>query len=120
MFALSGAAVPVLALAAWLAAPVAAHAADAAAAGAAADVAADVAPDGSQDIIVSAERRATSLQSTALAISVMSSETLERANVPDITNLNGQVSGLPVTRTGGRETTPTIRGIGANTPENTG
>ena len=72
------------------------------------------------DIIVTAERRSTNLQKTALAISVVPAAKLDRANIRDISDLNGFAPGLTVTKTGGRETTPAIRGIGASTPENTG
>lgn len=72
------------------------------------------------DIVVTAERRNTNLQRTPLAISVLPATQLDRANIHDITDLNGAVPGLTINKTGGRETTPTIRGIGSGTPENTG
>jgi iron complex outermembrane receptor protein len=72
------------------------------------------------DIVVTAEHRKSSLQSTALAISVLPAATLDRANIQNISDLSGYAPGLTITKTGGIETTPAIRGIGANTPENTG
>jgi iron complex outermembrane receptor protein len=71
------------------------------------------------DIIVTAERREVNLQSAALSVSALTADTLEEANVTEITGLNGLVPGLVVARSGGGERMISIRGIGSETPENT-
>ncbi|HZU64809.1 MAG TPA: TonB-dependent receptor [Novosphingobium sp.] len=78
------------------------------------------APAAQGDILVTAERRSSKLQSTALAITVLPSNILDSANVQDVTDLSGMAPGLTVRKTGGRETVPSIRGIGSGTPENPG
>lgn len=80
------------------------------------------APASSADVVtvtVTATRRSTNLQKTPLAITYLSADTIDKSNGSDITVLNGMVPGLKITSTAGRETVPTIRGIGSATPENT-
>lgn len=70
-------------------------------------------------VVVTAERREVDLQQAPLAVSSISSETLEQGNITDITGLNGLVPGLVVAKSGGAERIIAIRGIGSETPENT-
>jgi iron complex outermembrane receptor protein len=84
-----------------------------------AQVAASDEADQLGDIIVTAERREVNLQSAALSVSALTADTLEEANVTEITGLNGLVPGLVVARSGGGERMISIRGIGSETPENT-
>jgi iron complex outermembrane receptor protein len=84
---------------------------------AAADV---VAPDRApiEEIRVTAERRSTDLQKTALALTVISPEALDKSNITELAGLNGRVPGLEITKSSGFETIVTLRGVGSETPEN--
>ena len=73
---------------------------------------------GVEEITVTAERRATNVQKTPLAISVISQDSLDKSNVNDVADVNGLVPGLEVTKSSGFETMVTIRGVGSETPEN--
>ncbi|WP_236711394.1 TonB-dependent receptor [Novosphingobium barchaimii] len=114
--------VSVLAL---LAATCPAHAwADEAAASGEAE-AADAAADGAggsggglQEIVVSAERTNVTLQKASLSVSAVTDDTLKKANITEITGLNGSVPGLVIAKSGGGERNISIRGIGTATPEN--
>jgi iron complex outermembrane receptor protein len=75
---------------------------------------------GLQEIIVTAERRTTNIQKTALAITAIQATTLEKANVNQLVDINGRVPSLTITPSSGYETIVTIRGIGYETPENEG
>ena len=83
------------------------------------DAPATAAPADVVTVTVTATRRSTNLQKTPLAITYLSADTIDKSNSSDITVLNGMVPGLKITSTAGRETVPTIRGIGSATPENT-
>ena len=83
--------------------------------------AADVtAPDRApiEEIHVTAERRSTDLQKTALAVTAIAPEALDKSNVTELAGLNGMVPGLEITKSSGFETIVTIRGVGSETPEN--
>src|SRR5208282_4530658 len=69
-------------------------------------------------ITVTAERRATDIQTTPLAITAISGDTLEKSNVVRLSDINGLVPSLQVTSSAGFETVVTIRGVGLETPEN--
>lgn len=71
-------------------------------------------------VVVTAQKQKTNLQKTALAVSVVSGDALDKGNVSSLYGISGSVPSLTITKTGGRETVPTIRGIGSATPENTG
>jgi iron complex outermembrane receptor protein len=71
-----------------------------------------------EEILVTAERRSTDLQKTALALTAISPETLDKSNITDLAGLNGMVPGLEITKSSGFETIVTIRGVGSETPEN--
>lgn len=63
---------------------------------------ADAAPDrsGIQDIIVTAERRETSLQKTPMAVVAVTGEQLQRSGVSEAQDLNKLVPGLKIGQTG--------------------
>lgn len=74
--------------------------------------------DASGEIIVTAERRATDLQKTAIAISAFTPERLEERNITSVRDLAGQVPNLFVARTSISHTTQTfsLRGVGESDP----
>ncbi|WP_367347703.1 TonB-dependent receptor [Sphingobium yanoikuyae] len=74
--------------------------------------------DAGGGIIVTAERRATDLQKTAIAISAFTPETLEQRNITNVRDLAGQVPNLFVARTSISHTTQTfsLRGVGESDP----
>ncbi|KAK0349051.1 hypothetical protein LTR94_034741, partial [Friedmanniomyces endolithicus] len=70
------------------------------------------------EIIVTAERRPTDLQKTAIAISAFTPELLEQRNITSVRDLAGQVPNLFVARTSISHTTQTfsLRGVGESDP----
>ncbi len=86
-----------------------------------ADVAASTpadAADADGEIIVTAERRATDLQKTPIAISVFGGQTIADKDIRNVRDLAGQVPNLFVPRTAISYTTQTfaLRGIGESDP----
>lgn len=77
---------------------------------AAADATTENAEGGVQDIIVTATRRATNLQSVTATVEVASAAKLDALNVQDSQGLEVIVPGVTIARSGG--VTPFIRGIG--------
>jgi iron complex outermembrane receptor protein len=98
-------------------APVTAHAADAAAADATA--AADES-NGSTitDIVVTGEKRTTTVQAAPLSITAVSSAALQQRDLNQVNQLNGYVPGLTVAKVRGSRTVASIRGIGYETANN--
>jgi len=84
-----------------------------------ADVAKPGTPGQLESIVVTAERRSTNIQKTPLAITAITSKTLDTSNAAVLSDLNGTIPSMEVTKTGGLENVVTIRGIGLQTPENT-
>jgi len=76
------------------------------------------APPSVAEVVVTAERRSSDLQTTPLAISSISSQALDASFVNEIGGLNAVVPSLEITKTSGFEQLVTIRGIGSETPEN--
>jgi len=72
----------------------------------------------SGEIIVTAERRATDLQKTAIAISAFTPDRLEERNISNVRDLAGQVPNLFVSRASISHTTQTfsLRGVGESDP----
>lgn len=70
------------------------------------------------EIVIYGEKRETTVQDAEIAISALQGDLLERANILDVTGLNGYVPGLLVTNSGGSEKMVSIRGVGMGTPEN--
>jgi iron complex outermembrane recepter protein len=75
---------------------------------------------GLEEIVVTAERRATNIQKTALSITALKADALEKSNVVQLADINGRVPSLTITKSSGYETVTTIRGIGYETTENEG
>src|SRR5882757_8360261 len=75
---------------------------------------------GLEEIVVTAERRSTNIQKTALSITALKADTLEKANIVQLADINGRVPSLTITKSSGYETVTTIRGIGYETTENEG
>jgi iron complex outermembrane recepter protein len=75
-------------------------------------------PSGLEEIVITAERRATNLQTTALAISAIRADTLQKENVSQLADINGRIPSLEITKASGYETDVSIRGVGIQTPEN--
>lgn len=73
---------------------------------------------GVEEVVVTAERRATDVQRTPLSITAVSAQTLDKSFVTQVADLNGTVPGLQSTKTSGFENIVTIRGVGSETPEN--
>ena len=73
---------------------------------------------GVAEVVVTAERRATDIQRTPLALTAVPAQTLDKTFVNDISGLNALVPSLESTKTAGFENIVTIRGIGSETPEN--
>lgn len=71
-----------------------------------------------EEVHVTAERRNANIQTTPLAISVVSADYLDKSNINDLAGLDGTVPGLEINKSSGFETVVTIRGIGSETPEN--
>ena len=72
------------------------------------------------EVIVTAGRRATDLQKTPTAVSAVSSAALDASFINEISGLNSIVPSLQVTQANGSENLVSIRGVGSETPENTG
>jgi iron complex outermembrane receptor protein len=71
-----------------------------------------------EGVVVTAERRTTNLQTTPLAISVVSSDALDRSFTNEISGLSAVIPSLEITKSSGFENLVTIRGVGSETPEN--
>jgi iron complex outermembrane receptor protein len=90
----------------------------AAAANAAIDDAATAVPDEDADIVVTARRRAESLQDVPIAVTAYQGEALERAGATDITDLSDTTPNVTLETSRGTNTTLTafIRGVGQQDP----
>ena len=75
---------------------------------------------GLEEIVVTAERRSTNIQKTALSITALKADSLEKSNIVQLADINGRVPSLTITKSSGYETVTTIRGIGYETTENEG
>jgi iron complex outermembrane receptor protein len=82
------------------------------------DAAASPAASGVEEIVVTAERRTTNIQTTPLAITAISQDSLQKENVNQLADINGRVPSLEITKSSGYETVVSIRGVGLETPEN--
>src|SRR5689334_6212934 len=71
-----------------------------------------------QEVIVLADKRAVDLQKAPLAITALSADTLENANIRSSADLNGYVPGLTVARSEGVSRVVSIRGIGNEANQN--
>ena len=70
------------------------------------------------EITVTAQRRQVDIQDAALAVSVLSGEDFDRANVVKLDNFNGYVPGLTIAKNDGAGRVVNIRGVGWETAQN--
>ena len=70
------------------------------------------------EITVTAQRRQVDIQDAALAVSVLSGEDFDRANVVKLDNFNGYVPGLTIAKNDGAGRVVSIRGVGWETAQN--
>jgi iron complex outermembrane recepter protein len=79
---------------------------------------ADEAAQGDQDIVVTARRRAESLQDVPIAVTAYSGEALERQGALDITDISDTTPNVTIETSRGTNTTLTafIRGVGQQDP----
>ncbi len=73
---------------------------------------------GLEELIVTGEKRETSLQRAPLSITAIESTALRESNVNEINDLNGLVPGLSVSKNEGSSRIVAIRGIGYETSAN--
>jgi iron complex outermembrane receptor protein len=73
---------------------------------------------GLEEIVVTAERRSTNIQTTPIAITAIQADTLQKENINQLADIDGRVPSLEITKSSGYETIVTIRGVGLETPEN--
>lgn len=71
-----------------------------------------------QEVIVLADKRAVDLQKAPLAITALSADALDNANIRSSADLNGYVPGLTVARSEGVSRVVSIRGIGNEANQN--
>ncbi|MGN7932710.1 TonB-dependent receptor [Sphingopyxis sp. 22461] len=71
---------------------------------------------GSEEIIVTAQRREQALSDIGLSITALGSETLERRNVAEASDLAALVPGLSISNSGYATPIYTLRGVGINEP----
>ena len=85
---------------------------------AAADAAVNADSASVAEVLVTAERRETSLQKTPIAISAFTPRTLEDRNVQSVRDLSGQIPNLTIPRSNISYTTQTysLRGVGESDP----
>ncbi len=69
-------------------------------------------------VVVTSQRRSENLQKESLAVSAVGGETLDKANITELSGLNGYVPGLLTERSSGSELMISIRGVGSETPQN--
>jgi len=62
--------------------------------------------------------RTVDVQKTPTAVTTVSAEALDRANITSLSGLNGMAPGLNIAKTSGYQTNIQIRGVGMQTPEN--
>lgn len=74
---------------------------------------------GNGDIVVTARKRAESVQDVPIAIAVASGDTLQRAGVTSFDGLSAITSGLTMRRSANQVTVPTLRGLGTGTSSET-
>ncbi|MBU0554940.1 MAG: TonB-dependent receptor [Alphaproteobacteria bacterium] len=71
-----------------------------------------------QEIVVTGEKRETSLQRAALSITAVDTTALQQRNANEINDLNGLVPGLSISKSEGSARIVAIRGIGYETSAN--
>jgi iron complex outermembrane receptor protein len=81
-------------------------------------VAAPADANGPGDIVVTAEKKETTLQKAPLAITALTADTLTRSNITQLIDMNGFVPGLTVANSGSFVRVVSIRGIGYEASDN--
>jgi iron complex outermembrane receptor protein len=76
------------------------------------------ADDSLSEVIVTAQRRSTDMQNTPVAVTAVTSRTLDQSFVVNLAGLNATVPSVEITKASGFENLVTIRGVGSETPEN--
>jgi len=71
-----------------------------------------------EEVTVVGEKRETRLQKAPLAITTLSADEILKSNVNQLSDINGLVPGLSVTKNEGSERVVSIRGIGFETAQN--
>ena len=71
-----------------------------------------------EEVVVTGEKRQTTLQSAPLAITAVGQEKLAAANIQQLSDLNGYVPGLTVAKSGGYVRVVSIRGVGYEASDN--
>lgn len=71
-----------------------------------------------EEIVVTAEKRETSLQNAALSITVISSDDMDSANITSPVDLSGLVPGLIIAKNEGFKRLVSIRGLGFEANQN--
>lgn len=72
-----------------------------------------------EEVVVTAIRDDLRVHKTVASVTSLSPKALDRANIVNISGLNGSAPGLNVSQASGYQTNIAIRGIGMQTPENT-
>jgi iron complex outermembrane receptor protein len=73
---------------------------------------------GLEEIVVTGEKRETSLQRAPISITAVDATALQQRNANEVNDLNGMVPGLAITKSEGSARIVAIRGIGYETPAN--
>jgi len=73
-----------------------------------------------EEIIVTARKKQVNIQEAPIAVSVLSGDAWDKANISRLDNFNGYVPGLNVSKNDGAGRVVTIRGIGWETAQNIG
>jgi len=73
---------------------------------------------GPEEIVVTAEKRDVPLQRAPVAITALSAESLDQANITNPAQLNGLVPSLSITQSESFQRIVRIRGVGFDTPQN--
>jgi iron complex outermembrane receptor protein len=71
-----------------------------------------------EEVLVTARRRQVAIEEAPVAVSALSGEDFDRANIVKLDNFNGYVPGLVVAKNDGAGRVVTIRGIGWETAQN--
>ncbi|MET0269947.1 MAG: TonB-dependent receptor [Sphingomonas sp.] len=74
--------------------------------------------DALEEIVITGEKRETTLQSAPLAITAIGGDALRQRNLNELNDLNGYVPGLTIAKSGGSERIISIRGVGYETSTN--
>ena len=71
-----------------------------------------------EEIIVTAQKRELNLQESAIAVTAITAEALDRANINGVVDLTGKIPGLTINKNEGPKMVVTLRGIGHEANQN--